>query len=230
MKLLNKCIVVTGASGVLGSAVVQALSAHGAKVAALDHGQAAGFSNSPGILHIGGVDLTQKDASIRSLERVATELGSITGLVNCAGGFLWEKVEGGSWDTWESLYRINLSTAVCSCEAVLPYLVRAGGGSIVNVGALGAVKALTGMGPYAASKAGVIALTQALAEECKDRGITVNAVLPSTIDTPRNRAEMATADFTRWVTPAALAEIICFLFSDAAQAITGAQIPVAGRV
>src|SRR5271168_4471419 len=139
MDFLNKCIVVTGASGVLGAAVVQQLSARGAKVAALDHAPALATSREPGILHVGGVDLTKSEAAIAALKLVATEFGSITGLVNCAGGFLWEKVQGGSLDTWDSLYRLNLRTAVASCEAVLPYLLSAGGGSIANVGALGAL-------------------------------------------------------------------------------------------
>jgi NAD(P)-dependent dehydrogenase (short-subunit alcohol dehydrogenase family) len=112
----------------------------------------------------------------------------------------------------------------------LPYLLQAGAGRIVNVGAMGAVKAAAGMGAYAASKAGVAKLTEALADELKDRGITVNAILPSTLDTPKNRLDMPRADFTRWVTPAEAAEVIAFLVSDAARAVTGALIPVVGRV
>ena len=105
-----------------------------------------------------------------------------------------------------------------------------GAGRIVNVGAMGAIKAAAGMGAYAASKAGVAKLTEALADELKDRGITVNAIMPSTLDTPRNRADMPQADFTRWVAPVEAAEVIAFLVSDAARAVTGALIPVAGRV
>jgi NAD(P)-dependent dehydrogenase (short-subunit alcohol dehydrogenase family) len=128
------------------------------------------------------------------------------------------------------MFRVNLLTAVASCRAVLPYLLRGKSGSIVNVGAMGAIKATSGMGAYAASKAGVLKLTEALADEVKDHGITVNAVLPSTLDTPRNRADMPDADFTRWVSPRALAEVIAFLVSDGARAISGAALPVAGRV
>jgi NAD(P)-dependent dehydrogenase (short-subunit alcohol dehydrogenase family) len=119
---------------------------------------------------------------------------------------------------------------VSSCQAALPYLLQAGGGRIVNVGAMGAVKAAAGMGAYAASKAGVAQLTQALADELKDRGITVNAILPSTLDTPKNRLDMPDADFTRWVAPSEAAEVIAFLVSSEARAITGALIPVVGRV
>src|SRR4029077_12641242 len=127
-------------------------------------------------------------------------------------------------------YRINLRTAVAASKAALPFLAQSQSASIVNIGAMGAVKAGIGMGAYAASKAGVAKLTEALAEELKDKGITVNALLPSIIDTPVYRADMPHADFTRWVAPAALADVILFLASDAARAITGASIPVLGRV
>jgi len=95
---------------------------------------------------------------------------------------------------------------------------------------MGAIKAGIGMGAYAASKAGVAKLTEALAEELKDKGITVNALLPSIIDTAPNRAEMPKAEFERWVKPSQLADVIVFLLSEHARAITGALIPVAGRV
>src|SRR5882724_6842090 len=125
------------------------------------------------------------------------------------------------------MYRINLRTVVNSCQAALPHLLQASGGRIVNVGAMGAAKASTGMGPYAAAKAGVAKLTEALADELKDRGVTVNALLPSILDTPRNRLDMPAADFSRWVAPAAIGEVIAFLISDSAGAVTGALIPVA---
>jgi NAD(P)-dependent dehydrogenase (short-subunit alcohol dehydrogenase family) len=128
------------------------------------------------------------------------------------------------------MYQLNLRTAVVSCQAALPFLLKSGSGRIVNVGAMGAVKAGTGMGAYAASKAGIAKLTEALAEELKDQGVTVNAILPSTLDTPRNRLDMPKADFTRWVTPVEAAEVIAFLVSAEARAVTGALIPVVGRV
>jgi len=124
---------------------------------------------------------------------------------------------------------MNLRTAVACAKAALPHLLKGGNGRIINIGAMGALKARAGMGGYAASKAGVAKLTEALADELKDRGITVNALLPSTLDTPRNRLDMPAADFSRWVAPAAIGDVIAFLMSDAAAAITGALIPVAGR-
>ncbi len=118
-----------------------------------------------------------------------------------AGTFRWEKIADGSLDTWDFLYRVNLRTAVAASKAALPFLFESGAASIVNIGAMGAVKAGAGMGAYAASKAGIFKLTEALAEELKDKGITVNALLPSIIDTAPNRADMPKADFDRWVKP-----------------------------
>jgi NAD(P)-dependent dehydrogenase (short-subunit alcohol dehydrogenase family) len=125
---------------------------------------------------------------------------------------------------------MNLRTAVSASQAALPYLLAAGDARIVNVGAGAAAKAGAGMGAYAASKAGVARFTEALAEELKDRGVTVNAVLPSIIDTAANRADMPKADFSRWVKPEQIADLIAFLLSDRARAITGALIPISGRV
>jgi NAD(P)-dependent dehydrogenase (short-subunit alcohol dehydrogenase family) len=230
MNLSGKVLAVTGSGGDLGRAVAATLSKYGARLALIDHGQSPPTAQPAGALHFGGIDLTQEDAARSVMERIAKEAGRLDGLVNVAGGFHWEKLAGGTLDSWDSMYRLNLRTAVVSCQAALPYLLQAGGGRIVNVGAMGAVKAAAGMGAYAASKAGVAKLTEGLAEEMKDQGINVNAVLPSIIDTLANRAAMPTADFTRWVAPDALADVIVFLASDEARAITGASIPVVGRV
>ena len=129
----------------------------------------------------------------------------------------------------QRLYNINVLTALNASRAALAHLGRSPAGRIVNIGAMGALHAGAGMGPYAASKAGVHRLTEALAAELKGR-ITVNAVLPSTIDTAANRASMPKADFAKWVRPKELADVILFLASDAASAVTGALLPVSGRV
>jgi len=151
-------------------------------------------------------------------------------LLNIAGGFRWIKTEDSHASDFESLFRMNLQSAANAVRAALPALKASSAGRIVNVGALSAEKAAAGMGPYAASKAAVHRLTEALAEELKDSKITVNAVLPSTIDTAQNRADMPKADFSRWVAPADLAEVMLFLASEKATAVTGALIPVRGRV
>jgi NAD(P)-dependent dehydrogenase (short-subunit alcohol dehydrogenase family) len=229
MDLSGKVLVVTGADGALGQAAATTLSGYGAKLALITHGGAVGMLPA-GAHHYGGIDLTLEPAARSAMEQITKDAGRIDGLINVAGGFRWEKLGEGTIDSWDIMYKLNLRTAVVSCQAALPYLLKSMSGRIVNVGAMAAQKAAAGMGPYAASKAGVAKLTEALAEELKDRGITVNAILPSTLDTPKNRADMPKADFTRWVTLSEAAEVIAFLVSDKASAVTGALIPVAGRV
>jgi len=131
-------------------------------------------------------------------------------------------------EPWEVMHKSNLMTAVNATQAALPLL--GANGRIIYIGSASAAKAGVGMGPYAASKAGIEKLTEALAAEVKDRTLTVNAILPSVIDTPANRADMPKADFTRWVQPQQIADLIVFLLSDRASAITGALIPIVGRV
>jgi NAD(P)-dependent dehydrogenase (short-subunit alcohol dehydrogenase family) len=228
MSLSGKRIAVTGAGGALGSAMVREALKSGARVAAIDRSDLTQHSLEGAVL-VGGVDLTQPQETQRALATAAQRLEGLDGLVNIAGAFRWEKIAGGSSEVWDQLYAVNLRTAVNASRAALPFLTHQGG-RIVNVGAMAAAHAGAGMGAYAASKAGVVRLTEALAEELKDQGVTVNVVLPSTIDTPANRTDMPTADFTRWVTAEALAGVIIFLLSDAASVITGASIPVAGRV
>jgi NAD(P)-dependent dehydrogenase (short-subunit alcohol dehydrogenase family) len=229
----HRIAVVTGAFGVLGAAVARAFAAHGYRVALLDMAvdPPAALQEELGEAHllIGGVDLGQMEAARKAIAAVAMRFGGIDVLVNVAGGFRWELLQDGEVETWDELYAINLRTAVASCKAALPALLERGRGRIVNVGAGAAARAAAGMGAYAASKSGVERLTEALAAELRDRGVTVNAVLPGIIDTPRNRADMPDADFSRWVAPEAIADVIVFLASDAARAVTGAAVPVFGR-
>jgi NAD(P)-dependent dehydrogenase (short-subunit alcohol dehydrogenase family) len=230
MDLSGKVLVITGADGALGQALAATLSAYGAKLALLSHAGVGAGKQLAGARYYGGIDLTVETAARSAMERVAQDAGRIDGLINVAGGFRWEKLSGGTIDSWDVMYKLNLRTAVLSCQAALPYLLKSAAGRIVNVGAMAAQKASAGMGPYAASKAGVAQLTEALADELKERGITVNAILPSTLDTPKNRLDMPKADFKSWVTLSEAAEVIAFLVSDKASAVTGALIPVAGRV
>ena len=231
MNLEGKLVVVTGAFGTLGAAVVRAAQGAGARVAAIDLAAIPGAAAALGEATLfGGVDLADSVAAKNTFDAVAQALGGIDALVNIAGAFRWETLADGDLDTWDLLYRVNVRTAAAASKAALAHLRKRGGGRIVNVGAVGALKAAAGMGAYAASKAGVARLTEALAEELKDDRITVNAVLPSIIDTPPNRADMPNADFERWVKPEQLADVIVFLLSDRASAITGALLPVVGRV
>jgi len=231
MVLKNKRVAITGAFGTLGTAVVGRALAEGALVAALDHAAAPKSPSEFGdAVLIGGVDLADAQGAKSALAQAAEALGGLDALVNIAGGFAWEKIEGSSLDTWDRMFRMNLLTAVAASQAALPWVLKSPSGRIVNIGAAGAIKAELGKGAYAASKSGVMRFTEALAEELKERGITVNALLPSIIDTPPNRADMPDADFARWVRPEQIGDAIVFLLSDRAQAITGSLIPVVGRV
>lgn len=219
-------VAVTGAAGALGRRAVEILSAAGWSVVGIDLGDVAPDGVA---LALGGVDLTDEAAMTTAAARIEGELGRLDGLVNIAGGFAWETVADGSVATWDRLYAMNVRTALIASRALLP-LLRASQGAIVNIGAAASVKAGAGMGAYAASKSGVARLTEALAEELKDEGVRVNAILPSILDTPANRADMSDADFSKWVSPAQLAGVVAFLLSADATPITGALIPVTGRV
>jgi len=224
----DRVVAITGASGTLGRAVVEAAADHGARLALIDHAAARGTPR-PTRIEIGGIDLAEPSEANRAIEAATTHYGRLDVLINIAGAFSFQTVSDGDTATWERLYRVNTLTALNASRAAIPHLIASGSGRIINIGALGALKAGSGMGPYAASKSGVHRLTEALANELKGN-VTVNAVLPSTIDTPANRRDMPKADFSAWVTPQELANVILFLASPEASAITGALIPVNGRV
>ncbi|MBU0536904.1 MAG: SDR family NAD(P)-dependent oxidoreductase, partial [Gammaproteobacteria bacterium] len=216
-----------GAKGNLGATMISTALNEGAKVIGLDYAQLdfqaenfEGFS---------GIDLTNTEATAALFTQIASKYGRIDGLANIAGGFCWETLADGDASSWDKMFRINVLTASNASRAALPALIKSAG-KIVNIGAAGASKAGAGFGPYAASKAGVAKLTESLAEECKSQNVCVNAVLPSVIDTPLNRSDMPDADFSSWVSPRQLSEVLCFLLSAKADPITGALLPVTGRV
>jgi NAD(P)-dependent dehydrogenase (short-subunit alcohol dehydrogenase family) len=229
----GRIVIVTGAFGALGRVVAQTLETRGARVVRVDAAPAV-----PPFLHdrpqdgtvLAGIDLTDHAATQAMVAQVMARMGAIDALVNIAGGFRWETLAAGDPATWDLMHALNVKTALHACMACLPHLLARPDGRIVNIGAAAAAKAGAGMGAYAASKSAVLRLTEALAEETKERGLTVNAVLPGIIDTPANRADMPAADTSRWVAPQALADVVAFLLSDAARAVTGAGIPVTGRL
>lgn len=223
----DKVVVVTGAAGALGSVLAARLAARGARVIGLDM---AAFKSEVNLqLAIGGVDLGDPRSIARAFADIASRFGALDGLANIAGGFAWETIADGSVDTWDRMFKTNVRSCLLASQASIP-LLRRRGGAIVNVSAFASQRADKGMGAYAASKSAVSRLTESLAAELKDDGVRVNAVLPSIIDTPANRASMPDADFSRWVAPEALADAIAFLLSDDARAISGALLPVLGRV
>lgn len=221
--LSGKCIAITGAFGALGAAVTARLDDAGARLALIDR---AGAPSGRG-LRLGGVDLADETACAGAFARIARQLGPLHGLVNIAGGFDMGALSDSGPELWDRMYRANLRTALAATHAALPHFP-ASGGRIVNIGAAAAARAGAGMGAYAASKSGVQRLTESLAEELRPRRIAVNAVLPTIIDTPANRAAMPEADPSAWAAPADIAELIAFLMSDGARAVNGAAIATPG--
>lgn len=232
--LNGKIVAITGGFGSLGMAAAQGLAQRGARVALIGRGKTPEAGALPDALKsalcVGGVDLVDAQAAQAALSDVHARLGGLDALVNTAGAFRWETIADGDAKTWDLMFDLNVKTSLNASKAALPFLVASGAGRIVNIGAGAGQKAAQGMGAYAASKAGVARLTEALADELKDKRVTVNAILPSIIDTPQNRADMPDADFARWVPAGEIAALIAFLLSAEAQSITGASIPVNGRV
>lgn len=227
----DRVLAITGAFGSLGSAAARVARNQGWRLALIDASPAAHAPDdlAQGAVLVPSVDLTDAAAAKAAIDTVTQKLGRLDALFNIAGMFRFSTLEASDEALWELLFRVNLQTAVNASRAALPALKASGAGRIVNVGADGATRGAVGMGPYAASKAGVARLTESLAEELKDDGVTVNAVLPTTLDTPANRADMPKADFARWVQPSDVAEVMLFLASDAARAVTGALVRVANR-
>lgn len=228
----KQVVVVTGAFGALGSAVARRFQGQGATLGLIDRAAvpstAAGSFTAPHVL-AGGIDLTDECATQSAFRRVTDSAGGLDVLVNVAGGFRFQTLGEGDLAIWELMFAVNLKTALVASRAALPHLKARGGGRIINIGAGAAARGHKGMGAYTASKAGVERLSESLAEEVKDLNITVNTILPGTLDTPANRADMPQADTGRWVAPEAVADVIAFLASDQARAVTGAAIRVFGR-
>jgi NAD(P)-dependent dehydrogenase (short-subunit alcohol dehydrogenase family) len=221
----GRSVIVTGGFGALGRVVAAAFAAQGDRVARVDFASES-LAAGPNMIDLAGIDLTDPVATAAAVDRVREELGGIDVLVNIAGGFTWETLNDGSPETWRRMYAMNVLSAVTMTKAALPTLSEAKSGRIVNIGAGAAIKADMGMGAYAASKAGIHRFTEALAAELGGKDVTVNAILPSIIDTPTNRKDMPDADFSSWVKPEAIADVVLFLASPAARSINGALIPV----
>ena len=229
----DQAIVITGGFGSLGAATARAAIELGARVALIDRAPAAPADLiaelGSAAVFLPGVDLADAAAAKSTVDAAQVRLQGLDALINIAGAFRWQTLADGDPAVWDSLFTINLKTAVNTCRAAIPHLRASRAGRIVNIGAYAALNAGAGMGAYTASKAGVHRLTESLAAELKEHRITVNAILPSIIDTPANRKEMPKADFSTWVSPGSLANVILFLASEEAQDITGALLPVTGR-
>ncbi len=228
----GKVALVTGAAGSLGQAVAAAFAQDGARVVCADRAEdklQQLYGSALDHLPL-AVDLTDESAVREMATRALDQFDRIDILVNVAGGFrMGPALHETPVDTWEFMMDLNARSVFLASRAVLPQIITRGEGRIVSVAARAAVQPKGRMGPYCASKAAVITLTESLAAEHRNDDINVNCILPGTIDTPQNREDMADADFGSWVPPAALADVILFLASDAARAVKGAAIPVYGR-
>ena len=224
MSVSGKTVVVTGGSGAVGRVVSRRFAEAGARVVVADK------TPPPG--EAGAVEYHETDvldeASVRGLfERVASAYGGPQVLLNIAGGFRFgPSVEEMEESDWDSLLQLNLKSAFLTIKNVLPYMKAQGYGRIVSVAARSGLRGDPMVAHYSVSKGGVILLTQSVAAEVKEHDITVNAVLPSIIDTPANREAMPDAKAERWVQPDDLASVLLFLASEESRAVSGAAVPV----
>ena len=232
MSFKGQTVMITGAAGNLGQAVAARFAAEGANLVLLDLKQAA-LDKVPaagaGDVLRQVVDLSDATSISAAIGAVIARFGRIDALCNLAGGFhMGEKVHEIPADKWDFMMELNAGSVLRMAQAVVPHMLKAGGGRIVNIGANSALSGKAEMGAYVASKSAVIRLTETMAAELRSHNINVNCVLPSIIDTPQNRAAMPKADPAKWVAPEALADVLLFLCTPAARAIHGAAIPVVG--
>ena len=232
MTFKNQTVLITGAAGNLGRAVAAAFAAAGANLVLIDLNEDA--LKSVATKGAGGVlaqraDLADPAAIATAVDAAINRFGRIDALCNLACGFaMGDKAHELSAEAWNNMMELNAGSVLRMSHAVVPHMLKQGGGKIVNIGANSALSGKAEMGAYVASKSAVIRLTETMAAELRSHNINVNCVLPSIIDTPQNRAAMPKADPAKWVAPEALADVLLFLCSPAARAIHGAAIPVVG--
>lgn len=234
--LQGKVAIITGAAGALAEAVIQRFQAEGVLLALVDRDQGRleaklGAVDPAKCLLVGGVEISDKSKVTDATEKITAHFGKIHILVNISGGYSAGKpVHETDEETWDSMVNSNAKSVFLMSGAVIPQMLQQGeGGRIINIGATGGLKGGKNSAAYSVAKSAVFRLTESLSAELKDARITVNAIYPSTIDTPANRASMPNADFSKWVTADSMAGVIAFLASDAARDITGAALPVTGR-
>jgi NAD(P)-dependent dehydrogenase (short-subunit alcohol dehydrogenase family) len=235
MSRLEGTVLVTGGTGALGQAVVVELLEAGARVVSTwiveeERDKVAQALGQREMLELAEADLSTQEGAAAAVEQAAATHQPLAGLVNLVGGYAGSgRVHEADGGEFERMVELNLMTAFRTTRAALPRMVEQGGGSIVCVGTKAAVEPFSGAAGYAVSKAAVLALVRSLAVEYRDDGIRANAILPSVIDTPANRAEMPDADHSKWVPPAQIARVVRFLCSRDSAPISGATIPVYGR-
>ncbi len=229
----GKKVLLTGGTGGLGLGVTPAVLARGGDVT-IPYINLRDVERLKGILppaDIARIRFVSADlADENSVEKLVSEMERVDVLIHLVGGFSLGKTHEYSYETWKKDFDLNLNTTFLACKHSLGKMLQHGYGRIVTVSSRSAVQPAAQLAAYCASKAGVVALTQAIAEETKGTHITANVVLPSVIDTPSNRAAMGAENASQWVKPESLAEVICFLASEAAKDVRGAIVPVYGNM
>ena len=231
----DRVVVVSGAAGNLGGVVSHAFAELGAHMGLLDRrpgrlqevcGHLAG---DPRHLLLGSVDMTDPESVERSFQQVIDKYGRVDVLVNAIGGYRGgTPIHETSLESWDLMFELNARPVFLTCRAAVPHMLKNGSGKIVNIGARPGVKGAANSGAYSGAKSAVIRFTESLSEELKDQGINANCVLTGHLDTPENREQTPQEDFSRWVAPSAVAQVILFLASDAAGTVHGAAIPAYG--
>ena len=228
---MKRTAIVTGGTGGLGVAVTQQLLDHGWRVVVpwVFERELERIMEQEG-LDLVEADLLDQGAVEDVVARATDDGGPLRGLVNLIGGFAaGDRVHETPVAEFEKQFQLNVRPTYLMTQAALPHMIEGGGGSIVCVGTRAALQPFSGAAGYISSKAAVIAFAKAVAVEYRNDGVRCNAVLPSVIDTPGNRASMPNADFDRWVKPAEIATVIASLLTDDFSPTSGAEIPVYGR-
>lgn len=231
----SNVVMVTGAAGNLGSAVARAYQEAGANLIVVDYKEDRlqdmfpTWAGSEDHVLATSVDLTNPDEVMEMAQESVERLGKIDAVVHTVGGFsMGDRVHELEFETWEGMLELNARSLLIVSKAVVPHMLEAGAGKIVSIGARPSLQGKPKMGAYSVAKSAVLRLTESMSAELKGEGINVNCVLPGTIDTPPNREAMPNADFSKWVKPESLADVILFLTSRAARDIHGAALPVYG--
>lgn len=231
----GRVVVVTGAAGNLGVAVARAFQNAGASLALVDRSSDRlprlfpDLANSPNHLFTPPTDVTDSDSVADAVEKIINRFGRIDALINTVGGYhAGIPLHKTLIDDWEFMLNLNARSVFIVCRAIIPQMLKQNQGRIVSVASRAALAGEALNAAYSVSKTAVVRLTESMDAELKDHGVNVNCVMPGMIDTPQNRAAMPGADFSKWVAPEAIADVILFLASDGARAIHGAAIPVYG--
>ncbi len=224
----NKTVIITGANGNLGTVAVRKFNELGANVVAVSRGAKADDVDDT-VYVIENCDLVNTEQVQNIISQTTSHFAKPDILINVAGGFMWKKIKDTLLEDFNDQFDLNFTTMYNMTMAALPSLEQSIAGRIINIGAIGALSAGSGMAAYASSKSAVMRFTEALASETKD-SLTVNAIMPSIIDTPQNRKDMPDADASKWVTAAELVDVMVFLSSNKASGVNGVLMPVTGRL